>query len=159
MQISKVLNNAIEIGIKFARSLGLEKVETEHLLFAILLEKNANSVKILIKSGVNDENLKKLLISSKKNAINNSNKITYSNELSSFISRSLEACQKLGKNELGIDEIMYFMVCSSNLRSTKILKDYYKLSLENLKNKFELLVGVTKESINLNQNKNPYQTK
>ena len=71
MQISKVLNNALEIGIKFARSLGFDKVETEHLLFAILLEKNANCVKILNNLGINDENLKKLLISPKKNANNN----------------------------------------------------------------------------------------
>jgi ATP-dependent Clp protease ATP-binding subunit ClpA len=153
MQISKILNNALEIGIKFARSLGLEKVETEHLLFAILLEKNANCVKILNNLGINDENLKKLLISGKKNANNNINKITYSNELSSFISKSLEVCQKLGKKELGIDEIMYFMVCTPNLRATKIIKDYYKLNLDNLKNKFELLIGITKETVDFSENK------
>ena len=36
MQISNSLKKAIEIGAKFARSIGAEKLETEHLFFGIL---------------------------------------------------------------------------------------------------------------------------
>ena len=63
MQISKTLKSAIDNSAKFSRSIGFDKIETEHLLFGLLLEKTAKSVRILSDFGVDSEKLKKYLVS------------------------------------------------------------------------------------------------
>ena len=66
MQISNTLKRAIDNSAKFARSLGRDKLETEHLLFGILLEKTEKSVRLLNEYGVNDDNYKKAILAKYK---------------------------------------------------------------------------------------------
>jgi len=144
MQISNLLKIAIDNSAKLARSLGIEKIGTEHLLFGVSLEKSAKSVEILNKYGVNSENIKKFLVSNvNKNNLEKKipNSITYSSELSEFFAKSIKICEENGKKELKIDEIMYFFAVNKNTNAYKILGEYFKLNIENLVKTFEILVG------------------
>lgn len=146
MQISNTLKNATLNSAKFARSLGSEKLETEHLLFGILVEKNANSVKILNNYGVDAENLKKFLFSNKKlQNIKIPSSVSYSKEISNFFSESVNFCENNKKSELGIDEILYFMILHKEFKSTKILSGYYKLNMDNLKARLEEIIGFSEK--------------
>lgn len=148
MQISNTFKNAVENSAKFARSLGSDKLESEHLLFGILIEKNANSVKILNNYGVNADNYKKFLVSSLKGEkVKIPNAVSYSKEISNFFSNSVTICEKNKKNELGIDEMLYFMILHSEFKATKILSQYYKLNMENLKSKLETIIGFSEHPL------------
>lgn len=146
MQISNALKNVVDNSAKFARSLGSDKLETEHLLFGILLEKNANCVKILNNYGVTLDGYKKFLFSGEKNRnIKMPSSVSYSREISNFFSESVSIIEKNKKTELGVNEILYFMLLHSEFKSTKILANYYKLNIDNLKGKIEEIVGFSEK--------------
>lgn len=158
MQISITLKRAIDNSAKFARNLGKNKLDSEDLFFGILLEKTEKSVKLLNDCGVNADNYKKavmLKVKNDKKIIPNS--VSYSKEISQFFTSSVEICEKNGRKDLSIDEVIYLMMLHSEFNSTKILKDYYKLNIDNLVQRFEKIIGFSaktdKKMTEINTNK------
>ena len=131
MQISNTLKRAIDNSAKFARSQFKDKLESEHLFFGILLEKTERSVRLLNDYGVNEITYKKAVLADvkiEKKVMPSS--VSYSKEISNFFTSSVEICEKNGKRELNIDEILYFMVLHGSFKSTRILGDYFKLNIK-----------------------------
>ena len=140
MQISSTLKRAIDSSAKFAKSVGAGNFETEHLLFGILLEKQEKSVKLLESYGVNAENYKNIYLKLFKSSTA-SKSVEYSAELNNFFTNAVLICERNGKSELGINEVLYLMTTHSEFKATKMISDYYKLNLSNLKSKFEKIAG------------------
>lgn len=133
MQISKQLNIAITNSAKFARSVGFSKIEIEHLFFGLLLSTSDKSIKILHNLGITSDAYKNLILSKQKTVNNNiPSTVSYSENLNKLLSRASIICEKQNINLLTIDIITYLILSTQNYLPTKVIRDVFKINMNNL---------------------------
>ena len=141
MKVSNSLKSAIDVSIKFARSLGCSQVDTEHLLYGILSATNSAGIKILNSLGISAETFKRVVSSSKNVAAGNILDMKYSKSVISIFANAEKFCNKNGIKEVEIDEVLYFIILNKNAEATKILISVFKINLGLLQGKLETVIG------------------
>ena len=148
MAVTKLLEQAIKKSLTIAKTVGQSEVETEHLLCGILTVSDSRATKLLLSVGVDQHNFKKVMLSyQKQREVSPSKIVGYSKSVNSIFAKTTSFCKKNGRELLEIEDILYIMLLSSNCSATKILKNTYKLNIENLCKKIEQIMDY--KSINL----------
>ncbi len=142
MIISNLLKQAIDSSAVFVKSLGSNKIDSEHLLYGIVKNENSNAANLLISVGVNERNLKKVIISSQKSeVVNQVGSIGYSKAVSNIFAKTDNFCQKNGLKTIEIEEILLFMLLKKDLKATMFLKNIFKIDVDFLISKLKNLIG------------------
>ncbi len=145
--LSNSLKLATNNAAKFARELGMSKIESEHLLYGILTVSEDRATKILINLGVSKETYKKVICSYLKNKnVSMPNEISYSKSISNIFTKSTEFCQKNNIKDIEIEVVLLFLLLNPELKATKFLKTIFKIDIESLKNKLIKIIGVVPSS-------------
>jgi len=148
MAISNSVKSAIENSAKFARVVGSNKIESEHLLYGILTIQNNRGTNLLKNLGVSESTYKKVIISYlKKDEIKTVNEIGYSKAVSAIFAKSDRFCQKNNVNSVEIEHILYFLILNRDLKATKFLQTIFKLDLEKLKDNLETVIGFKADDV------------
>jgi len=148
MAISNSVKSAIENSAKFARVVGSNKIESEHLLYGILTIQNNRGTNLLKNLGVSESTYKKVIISYlKKDEIKTINEIGYSKAVSAIFAKSDRFCQKNNVNSVDIEHILYFLILNRDLKATKFLQTIFKLDLEKLKDNLETVIGFKADDV------------
>ncbi len=142
MALSSSLETAISNSAKFARSVGVDSIGTEHLLYGILTVSNSRATKLLNSFGIFSEQYKKVINSKLFNNSNNSIKeVGISKTVSNIFAKSSNFCKNNGIKTVEIEEILYFILSSPSLKATKILANIFKIDVNILKNKLKQIIG------------------
>ena len=142
MALSSSLETAISNSAKFARSVGVDSIGTEHLLYGILTVSNSRATKLLNSFGIFSEQYKKVINSKLFNNSNNSIKeVGISKTVSNIFAKSSNFCKNNGIKMVEIEEILYFILSSPSLKATKILANIFKIDVNILKNKLKQIIG------------------
>ena len=143
MQISTNLKIANTNSAKFARSLGLSKMDSEILLFGLLLATSEKSVKLLEGLGVGSDAIKKYLVSkykaNKTGQIPSS--VSYASEATEFFNYATKVCEYNNKNLLQIDDVIYLLMLNKKFYANRLLSDIFKINTLSLSDKLETIVG------------------
>ncbi len=154
MQISSSVKLAIDNSINFARSVGSSKIETEHLLYGLLIVEDNRAVRLLKEVGVNKTVLKNVILKYSKTAGGTApTEIGYAKSVSAIFAKSSEFCDKNNKNPVEIEEILYFLINNRELRATKFLSEIFKINLNMLEGKLASLIGILDEKSKSNGEK------
>ena len=142
MALSNLLETAIANSAKFARSVGAQKIESEHLLYGILTIGNSKATKLLNSLGIFDNQYKKVILSYlSKKQIKMVNEVGLSKSISNIFAKSSNFCKKNGIKLVEIEEILYFLISNQELKATKFLSSIFKVDVQNLKNKLKQIIG------------------
>ena len=141
MALSSSLETAISNSAKFARSVGVDSIGTEHLLYGILTVSNSRATKLLNSFGIFSEQYKKVINSKLFNNSNSIKEIGISKTVSNIFAKSSNFCKNNGIKIVEIEEILYFILSSPSLKATKILANIFKIDVNILKNKLKQIIG------------------
>ena len=143
MAVSNNLKLAIENSAKFAISLGQPKLESEHLLYGILCVENTRASKIFSDVGVTAQGFKKVILSYQKQAINQIVKeVTYSKSVSLIFAKSSSFCEKNGKKQVDLEDVLYFLLLNEELKATKCLSGFFKIDISLMLKKLQNIIGL-----------------
>ena len=139
--ISSELKKLIEDSAGFAKMLGSETIETEHLLYGILCATNSSACKILNGVGVNQNAYKKVMFTSLKNkSVTPANSVVYSKNVSVIFAKISKINEKSVSKSHEIEILLRILLENVNFRATKILISVFKIDTKNLIKKLDEIV-------------------
>lgn len=142
MQISNSVKIANDNALGFARSVGSNKIETEHLLYGLLCIEENKAVKLFKDVGVNKTVFKNVILKyTKATAGNGLSEVVYAKSVSAIFAKADEFCKKNGLKVVEIDEILYFLIKNRELKATKFLSEIFKINTLNLEKKLAENIG------------------
>ena len=146
MQVSNLVKKAIENSKSFAAFLGVNTIETEHLLYGLLTIESSKAVLILNSLGVNKTIFKNAVLKfGKKEKTSTSAEVTLSRQVSKIFAKASDFCEKNAKKTLDCDEILYFLVIEKNSNASRFLSEVFKLNINLLEKKLEKLIMPAQE--------------
>ena len=133
MQISNSVKLAIDNATKFAKSVGADKIEPEHLLFGLLFLEDSKSVQVFSSLGVNKKVYHSVALRCiQKGQGELKNEIELSKQVSNIFAKSSNFSEKNGSKIVEIDEILYFLIADRPVIVIKILNDILKLNVNSI---------------------------
>ncbi len=148
MAISSSLKTALDNSAKFASSIGETKVETEHLLYGILTISSSTASKIFEGLGLQASAYKKVILSLLKNKGQIVNEqVGLSKAVATIFAKSDNFCRKNGRKTTEIEDILFILLSNENYKSTKCLKNIFKINIQNVKEKLIAKMGYSDTSL------------
>lgn len=137
------LNNIANSSMKFAKTLGAVRLETEHVLYGILCAQTSASARLLSELGVDKDAYRKVMLTYLKNKnITPSENVAISRPVSQIFAKTNQFLQKNGINSQESEYILYLILNNANFRASQILVNVFKIDIEKLKRKIENLIDV-----------------
>ena len=137
------MNNVVESSATFAKSLGVSRVETEHLIFGILCAEDSAAAKFLESLGINKDSYKKVIVSYLKNKdFKEVKTVSYSKPVTTIFAKVKEFMQKNASKHQEIEYLLFLIVKNPEFKATKILTAAFKIDIKNLQNKLEKFLKV-----------------
>lgn len=137
------LKVVFENSARFAKSVGASKIETEHLLFGVLLAENSYASKSLRELGINKDNYKKVIYSYLKNkSVAQVTEVANSKSVALIFAKTKDFSQKSASKSKNIEFLLLEILKNEKFKATKILKAIYKISIEKLSLKLSDYIGL-----------------
>ena len=125
------LKVVFENSARFAKSVGASKIETEHLLFGVLLAENSYASKSLRELGINKDNYKKVIYSYLKNkSVAQVDEVANSKSVALIFAKTKDFSQKSASKSKNIEFLLLEILKNEKFKATKILRAIYKISID-----------------------------
>ena len=146
MAFSNSFKNVANLSKDFAKMINAQKVETEHLLYGILADKSSRASKFLNDVGVTEEYYKKVMVSySKSRNVNYDNTVEFSKSTNAIFAKISSFYEKKLSKPQEIELLLLYILQNENFKATKLLKDLFKIDIQNLENKLKTIVYENQE--------------
>lgn len=145
--IQNLLKNATE----FAYSVGSSMVETEHILYGVLLEENSVAEKTLTGMGVTRQSLAKIIKSISTSRQDFASSVALSKNASLIF-------QLVSSNDSNIQDVLFLLLSKKEFKSYVIISSVYKLDINVILKKIENDLGIYLKN-KKTQNKSNYSEK
>ncbi len=137
------LKIVFENSARFAKSVGANKIETEHLLFGVILAESSYASKALKELGINKDNYRKFIYSCLKNKnVIEVNEVGNSKSVALIFAKVKDFSQKNASKLKNIEFLLLEIIQNEKFKATKILKSVYKISVEKLAIKLRDYIGL-----------------
>ncbi len=136
LRVTDNVNKALQIAGSIAIQYGYYQVGTEHLLYGISALEDTVSGKILNTYGVTPEKLEQVFDKTavKKNLVVAGNTIELSPRNKEVFSIAKKFAMQIGHNFISTEHLLAAMLLSESSYAVNILKRYFKINLNDLKN-------------------------
>ena len=144
--MGELINKVFENSARFAKSVGVNKIETEHLLFGILTIEESYASKSLRELGINKDNYKKVIYSYLQNKnVAPVTEVGYSKSVALISAKVNDFTQKSASKSKNIEFLLLEIVKNDKFKATKILSTVYKINVSVLVSKLTSYLGVAQK--------------
>lgn len=141
MAFSNELKEVVRVSKEFAASAGTEKVDTSHLFYGILSQKNCLAAKYLEDVGIDLDTYKNVMNKYlKQKQSYSSGEAVLSSSVKSIFAKISSFYEKNASKPQEIELLLLIMLKNENYKITKLIKNVYKIDIENLKNRLSEVV-------------------
>ncbi len=131
-----VLNKIASDSMSFAKMLGSNRLESEHVLYAILMNSSSYACKILVGFGINKDAYKKVMLSYQKNNQNQQSKnVAVSKQVSQIFAKTNQLVQKNVLKSQESEYILHLLLKDINCGAVEILSNKFKIDVEKIRTK------------------------
>ena len=124
------LNNIANSSMKFAKTLGAVRLETEHVLYGILCAQTSVSARLLSELGVDKDAYRKVMLTYLKNKNTTpSENVAISRPVSQIFAKTNQFLQKNGINSQESEYILYLILNNADFSASQILVNVFKIDI------------------------------